>query len=77
MSDTKIIAVTGATGTQGGGVVNVLNKTPGWKVRALTRNTQSDKAKALAAEGIEVVEANFDDEASLTKAFNVCLVQYP
>lgn len=67
----KIIAVTGATGSQGGGVVNIMKKTPGWKVRAITRNPESDAAKKLAAEGIEVVQASFDDEASLTKAFDV------
>ncbi|KAH4106116.1 hypothetical protein HBI37_147980 [Parastagonospora nodorum] len=54
---------------QGGGVVNVMKKTPGWKVRAITRNPGSDAAKKLAAEGIEVVQADFDDEASLAKAF--------
>jgi len=67
----KIIAVTGATGSQGGGVVNVM-KTPGWKVRAITRNPGSDAAKKVAADGIEVVQADFDDEASLVKAFKVC-----
>ncbi|RDW61983.1 hypothetical protein BP6252_11416 [Coleophoma cylindrospora] len=65
----KIIAVTGATGSQGGGVVNVMKKTPGWKVRAITRNLESDASKKLAAEGVEVVQASFDDEASLVKAF--------
>ena len=70
MSDVKIIAVTGATGAQGGGVVNVLKKTPGWKVRAITRNPESEAAKKLAADGsVEVVRADFDDEASLVKAF--------
>ena len=69
----KIIAVTGATGAQGGGVVNVMKKTPGWKVRAVTRNPDSDAAKALAADGsVEVVRADFDDEPSLAKAFEVC-----
>ena len=68
---TKIIAVTGATGSQGGGVVNIMKKTRGWKVRALTRNPESDAAKKLAAEGIEVVQASFDEEASLVKAFKV------
>lgn len=68
---TKIIAVTGATGAQGGGVVNVLLKTPGWKVRAITRNPTGDKAKALAARGVEVVQGNLDDEDSLVKAFEV------
>jgi uncharacterized protein YbjT (DUF2867 family) len=67
----KIIAVTGATGAQGGGVVNIMKKTPGWKVRALTRNVESDAAKRLLAEGIEVVQADFDDQNSLQKAFQV------
>ena len=68
---TKVIAITGASGSQGGGVANVLLKTPGWKVRAITRNTSSDKAKDLASRGAEVVQANFDDEDSLAKAFEV------
>jgi NAD(P)-dependent dehydrogenase (short-subunit alcohol dehydrogenase family) len=67
----KIIAVTGATGSQGGGVVNIMKKTPGWKVRAITRNVDSDAAKKLAADGVEVVQASFDDEESLKKAFEV------
>lgn len=70
---TKIIAVTGATGTQGGGVVNVMKNVPGWKVRAVTRNPGSESAKKLVAQGIEVVQANYDDEASLVKAFEVRL----
>jgi hypothetical protein len=67
----RIIAVTGATGSQGGGVVNVMKKTPGWKVRAITRNTESDAAKKLVVDGVEVVQASFDDEESLKRAFNV------
>ena len=66
----KIIAVHGSTGTQGGSVVQSLIKSD-WKVRALTRNTYGDAAKALNAAGVEVVAANFDDEASLTKAYEV------
>jgi NAD(P)-dependent dehydrogenase (short-subunit alcohol dehydrogenase family) len=67
----KIIAVTGATGSQGGGVVNVMKKTHGWKVRAITRNVGGDAAKNLAEEGIEVFQAEFDDEKSLLAAFDV------
>ncbi len=68
--DVKTIAVTGATGSQGGGVINIMKKTPGWKVRAITRNPNSDAAKKLSAEGIEVVKADFKDEASLRAAFH-------
>ncbi|KAK4035439.1 hypothetical protein C8A01DRAFT_48334 [Parachaetomium inaequale] len=71
MAQVKIIAVTGATGAQGGGVVNILKKTPGWRVRAITRNPDSDAAKALAADGtVEVVRADWDDEDSLAAAFS-------
>jgi len=66
---TKVIAVTGATGVQGGSVARTMLKTPGWSVRAITRNPNSDAAKALVSEGATVVQADFDDESSLAKAF--------
>jgi len=71
MSDKKIIAVVGATGAQGSGLVRAIlaDKSGQFAVRAITRNPNSDKAKALAAAGAEVVAANVDDEASLTRAF--------
>ena len=47
----KLITVFGATGTQGGSVVRALLKDSGFKVRGVTRNVGSDKAKALTAEG--------------------------
>jgi uncharacterized protein YbjT (DUF2867 family) len=67
----KIIAVTGATGAQGGGLVRaILNDKNGpFTVRAITRNVNSDKAKALADAGAEVVTADLDDVKSLVKAF--------
>lgn len=68
---TKTIAVIGATGAQGGGVVNVMKNTPGWKVRAITRNPQGEAGRKLAGNGIEVVQADLDDESSLKKAFEV------
>lgn len=72
MADVKIIAVTGATGSQGGGVINVMKKTPGWKVRAIARNPESDSAKKIAANGsVEVVRADWEDEDSLVNAFEV------
>lgn len=71
MAGEKIIAVVGATGAQGGGVINAILADPsgGFKARAITRNKDSDKAKALAAKGVEVVVADLDDEKSLAKAF--------
>jgi len=67
----KIIAVAGATGAQGGGLTRAILADPngGFAVRALTRDVNSDKAKALAAAGAEVVAADVDDVESLKKAF--------
>ncbi len=71
MQDKKIIAIVGATGAQGGGLARAILDDPdgGFAVRAITRNVGSDKAKALAARGAEVVAADLDDEASLERAF--------
>ena len=71
MPDKKIIAVVGATGTQGGGLVRAIlaDKDGQFVPRALTRNIDSDKAKALKKAGAEVVRAELDDEESLKKAF--------
>jgi uncharacterized protein YbjT (DUF2867 family) len=71
MTDTKIIAVTGATGAQGGGLIRAILAHPdgGFSARAITRNPDSEKAQALAALGVEVVKGDLDDEASLAQAF--------
>ena len=63
MADKKIIAVTGSTGSQGGGLVRAILADPngGFGARAITRDTSKDKAKALAAAGAEVVSADLDD----------------
>ena len=67
----KIIAVTGATGAQGGGLIRTILAHPegGFSARAITRDPSSEKAKALAALGVEVVQGDLDDEASLVDAF--------
>ncbi|QKV73592.1 NmrA/HSCARG family protein [Amycolatopsis sp. Hca4] len=71
MSDKKIIAVLGSTGAQGGGLVRAILDDPDgpFAARAVTRNADSPKARALAERGAEVVEATLDDEESLRKAF--------
>jgi uncharacterized protein YbjT (DUF2867 family) len=71
MPKQKIIAVVGATGAQGGGLVRAILSDPGsgLTVRALTRKVGSDKAKELAKLGAEVVEADLDDVESLKRAF--------
>ncbi|MCU0343310.1 MAG: NmrA/HSCARG family protein [Ignavibacterium sp.] len=72
MSDKKVIAVLGATGAQGGGLVRSIlkDKSGDFTARALTRDVNSDKAKALANMGAEVVKAELDDFDSLKKAFS-------
>jgi uncharacterized protein YbjT (DUF2867 family) len=72
MSDKKIIAVVGATGAQGSGLVRAIMSDPegGFTARALTRNVNSDKAKELADLGAEVVQADVNDVESITEAFN-------
>jgi uncharacterized protein YbjT (DUF2867 family) len=71
MAEKKIIAVVGATGAQGGGLVRaILNDKDGvFAARALTRNPNSDKAKELAKMGAEVVAADLDNLESIKKAF--------
>jgi uncharacterized protein YbjT (DUF2867 family) len=71
MADKKIIAVVGATGQQGSGLVKAILADPsgGFAARAITRNPNSDKAKELARLGADVVAGDVDDEASLTRAF--------
>jgi len=71
MAEKKIIAVVGATGAQGGGLARAIlsDAKSEFGVRALTRDVKSDKAKALAKLGAEVVAADVDDVESLKKAF--------
>jgi uncharacterized protein YbjT (DUF2867 family) len=71
MTEPRIIAVVGATGAQGGGLVRAILADPagGFKARAITRKASGDKAAELRKLGAEVVEADLDDQASLEKAF--------
>jgi len=68
----KIIAVVGATGAQGGGLVRAIQNDAGgdYRARAITRDANSAKAKELAALGAEVVTGDVDDEESLKRAFD-------
>ncbi len=67
----KVIVVTGATGAQGGGLARAILADPGggFRVRALTRDPSSEKARALEKAGAEVVGANVDDAESVRRAF--------
>ncbi len=71
MAQKKVIAVVGATGAQGGGLVRAIlaDKSGEYTARAITRKTDSDKARALAALGAEVVAGDADLPESLERAF--------
>lgn len=71
MRGKKIIAVVGATGAQGGGLVRAILSDPAgaFAARALTRDPTSGKARGLAEAGAEVVQADVEDVETLERAF--------
>jgi len=64
----KLIAVTGATGQQGGAVARKL-LAEGWQVRALTRDVNKPAAQELKALGAELVAGDLDNRAELGAVF--------
>ncbi|KAJ2820655.1 hypothetical protein FBU31_005152 [Coemansia sp. 'formosensis'] len=68
---TKLVAIVGATGLQGGSVLKTLHATGKYKLRALSRNPDSKQVASLKAKysGVEWAPANLDDIDSLRKAF--------
>ena len=71
MSEKKVIAVVGATGAQGGGLVRAIlaDREGPFVARAITRKPESEKGRALASLGVEVVAGDADDPPSLDRAF--------
>jgi nucleoside-diphosphate-sugar epimerase len=67
---TKLVVVIGVTGNQGGSVAARFLKDPNWRIRGITRNPASPAAQSLAAQGIEIVQADLDDVNTLIPAFN-------
>ncbi len=63
----RTVLVTGATGRQGGAVIRYLLP-KGWKLRALTRNSDSAVAQDLASKGVEVIQGDLENPASLERA---------
>ena len=72
MSEKKVIAVTGATGSQGGGLVRAILNDPagGFAARVLTRHIDSERSREFAKRGAEVVVADVDNPDSLKRAFD-------
>ncbi|KAI1080433.1 NmrA-like family-domain-containing protein [Whalleya microplaca] len=66
----KLIVIIGATGGQGGSVAQEFLADPQFKVRGVTRNSSGERAVELAKKGVEMVEADIGDEASLERAFS-------
>lgn len=67
----RTILITGATGRQGGAVVDALlsrGGTAAWKIIVVTRDPSSAPAKALAARGLAIVRADANDRKSLDDA---------
>ena len=60
MPNTKLITIFGATGAQGGSVVQSLlrNKSGSFKLRGITRHPEGNAAKALQSAGVEVIKAD-------------------
>jgi uncharacterized protein YbjT (DUF2867 family) len=71
VNESQLIAVLGATGAQGGGLVRAILADPArtFAVRAISRRVDSPAARALAALGAEVVQGDLDDLPSLKRAF--------
>src|ERR1700756_4988869 len=67
MTDDRSILITGVTGQQGGAVAQALRGT-GFHLRGLTRKPESERAAALAHQGIEIIKGDLDDEATLRGA---------
>lgn len=67
----KTVVVLGATGAQGGSVVDAFlhDQETKWRVRGITRDPTKDAAKALQEKGVEVVKGDIDDIESLHSAF--------
>jgi len=68
MNKNKQVLLFGATGNVGGAAARELVKR-GWRVRAVTRNPDSEKAQILHELGAEVVQADMEDRPSIEKAF--------
>ena len=67
MTSTRTILITGVTGNQGGAVAQALQGA-GFHLRGMTRKPDSERAAALARQGVDIVKGDFDDEASLRHA---------
>ena len=69
----KIIAVFGATGNQGGSVLRSLVESGHYQLKAVTRNATSEKAKELSKlKNVLVAEADLDNPESIDSVLKDC-----
>src|SRR5215510_9475674 len=61
------VLVIGATGRQGGATARALGRR-GVKVRALVRNPEDARSRALTANGVELAVGDLDDVSSMVPA---------
>lgn len=72
----KLLVVIGATGNQGGAVLNSFLSDKSFRLRGVTRNVDSDAARKWSEKGVEMVKADIEDEASLEAAFQVVQLEH-
>ncbi|KAG7091302.1 hypothetical protein E1B28_010348 [Marasmius oreades] len=65
----KLAVIVGVTGNQGGAVSSRFLADPTYRVRGLTRNSNSPATQSLIAQGVEIVQADLDNVESLIPAF--------
>ncbi len=70
MNEERLIVVAGATGRQGGAVVRRLLDRGGWRIRGLTRNPDSARARGLSERGVDMVRADMNDPRTLLPALH-------
>ena len=72
MAEKKLLVVFGSTGNQGGSVIKSIQGDPKtaneFKIRGITRDTSSSKAKALQAKGVETVAADINSKEQINNA---------
>ncbi|KEF51072.1 uncharacterized protein A1O9_12888, partial [Exophiala aquamarina CBS 119918] len=65
----KIIIDLGATGNQGGAVVELFLREGGWQIRAATQDLSGTKARPLSGREAELIQADFDHPKTLVPVF--------
>jgi uncharacterized protein YbjT (DUF2867 family) len=76
LKSNRIVLVTGITGKQGHSVAQYLLQDGSFRVRGITRNLNSDRAKELQRQGVELFQANEKDDQSMRRAIKGCYAMF-